>query len=107
MVLDGGQRAGRLPRGDRGGGPAGAAERGPHQGGPALQLVREPDLGIVLFRRVGWTPADYDAGAAGLHRDEVAFVPPSRWDGETVGRLTFLHPGTSIDLVREVLARTE
>ena len=53
---------------------------------PHLQLVREPDLGIVLFRRVGWTPADYDAWAAGLHRDEVAFVPPSRWDGETVGR---------------------
>jgi hypothetical protein len=73
---------------------------------PHLQLVREPDLGIVLFRRVGWRAADYDAWAQGLHEDEVAFVPPSQWDGETVGRLAFLHPDTSMDLVREVLERT-
>ncbi len=73
---------------------------------PHLQLVREPDLGIVLFRRVGWRAADYDAWSQQLHRDEVAFVPPSQWDGETVGRLAFLHPDTSMDLVREVLART-
>ena len=73
---------------------------------PHLELVREPDLGIVLFRRLGWQPQDYEAWAQALHRDEVAFVPPTRWDGETVGRLAFLHPDTSIDLVREVLTRT-
>ena len=73
---------------------------------PQLQLIREPDLGIVLFRRTGWRPADYDAWSQALHRDEVAFVPPSQWDGETVGRLAFLHPDTSMDLVREVLDRT-
>ncbi len=73
---------------------------------PHLELVREPDLGIVLFRRLGWTGEDYDRWAQGLHVDEVAFVPPSKWDGETVGRFAFLHPDTSLDLVREVLART-
>jgi glutamate/tyrosine decarboxylase-like PLP-dependent enzyme len=73
---------------------------------PHLQLVREPDLGIVLFRRTGWRAADYDAWAQALHQDEVAFVPPSQWDGETVGRLAFLHPDTSMELVREVLDRT-
>jgi aromatic-L-amino-acid/L-tryptophan decarboxylase len=73
---------------------------------PHLQLVREPDLGIVLFRRVGWRAEDYDRWSRGLHRDEVAFVPPSQWDGETVGRLAFLHPDTSMETVREVLART-
>ena len=72
-----------------------------------LELVREPDLGVVLFRRDGWTAEDYDQWAAKLHVDGVAFVPPSKWDGETVGRLVFLHPDTSIDLVREVLARTQ
>ena len=61
----------------------------------------------MLFRRVGWAAEDYEAWAQGLHRDEVAFVPPSRWEGETVGRLAFLHPDTSLDIVREVLARTE
>ena len=74
---------------------------------PHLELVREPDLGVVLFRRLGWNAADYDAWAEALHRDEVAFVPPSKWKGETIGRLAFLHPHTSIELVREVLARTE
>jgi aromatic-L-amino-acid/L-tryptophan decarboxylase len=74
---------------------------------PRLELIREPDLGIVLFRRLGWTSTDYDAWAQGLHRDQVAFIPPTKWEGETVGRFAFLHPDTSIDVVREVLARTE
>jgi hypothetical protein len=60
----------------------------------------------VLFRRVGWKPEDYDAWARGLHQDEVAFIPPSKWDGETVGRFAFLHPDTTMDVVREVLDRT-
>ena len=46
------------------------------------------------------------AWADGLHRDEVAFVPPSKWEGGAVGRFAFLHPHTTMDLVREVLART-
>lgn len=74
---------------------------------PQLELIREPDLGVVLFRRLGWQPADYDAWAQQLHRDQVAFIPPTKWEDETVGRFAFLHPDTSLDLVREVLARTE
>ncbi|MFG1817563.1 pyridoxal phosphate-dependent decarboxylase family protein [Kribbella sp. NPDC049174] len=74
---------------------------------PQLELIREPELGVVLFRRLGWSAEDYDKWAQQLHEDEVAFIPPSKWDDETVGRFAFLHPGTSLDLVREVLARTE
>jgi aromatic-L-amino-acid/L-tryptophan decarboxylase len=74
---------------------------------PQLELILEPDLGVVLFRRVGWKAEDYDSWAAQLHDEGVAFIPPSKWDGETVGRFAFLHPGTSLDLVHEVLARTE
>ncbi len=74
---------------------------------PQLELIREPDLGVVLFRRLGWKPEDYDAWAHRLHADQVAFIPPTKWEGETVGRFAFLHPDTSLDLVREVLARTE
>ena len=40
-------------------------------------------------------PEDYDAWAQALHDDEVAFIPPSKWEGETVGRFAFLHPDTS------------
>jgi glutamate/tyrosine decarboxylase-like PLP-dependent enzyme len=71
-----------------------------------LELIREPELGVVLFRRLDWQAADYDAWASRLHADQVAFIPPSKWEGETVGRFAFLHPHTTVDLVREVLART-
>jgi glutamate/tyrosine decarboxylase-like PLP-dependent enzyme len=74
---------------------------------PQLELVREPDLGVVLFRREGWKAEDYDRWAEDLHDEGIAFIPPSKWDGETVGRFAFLHPGTSLDIVREVLERTE
>ena len=74
---------------------------------PQLELIREPDLGVVLFRRLGWKPEDYDAWAQRLHQDQVAFIPPTKWEGETVGRFAFLHPDTGLGLVREVLARTE
>ena len=71
-----------------------------------LELIREPDLGVVLFRRVGWEPADYDSWAQSLHEEQVAFIPPTKWEGETVGRFAFLHPHTTMDLVREILDRT-
>ena len=71
-----------------------------------LGLIREPDLGVVLFRRIGWNADDYDAWAQALHREEIAFVPPSKWEGETIGRFAFLHPHTTMDLVRQVLDRT-
>ena len=73
---------------------------------PQLELIREPDLGVVLFRRSGWQPSDYDAWAQALHDEEVAFIPPTKWEGETVGRFAFLHPHTQMELVREILDRT-
>ena len=73
---------------------------------PHLELILEPDLGVVLFRRLGWEPADYDAWARALHEEGIAFIPPSKWEGETVGRFAFLHPHTTMDLVRDILDRT-
>jgi glutamate/tyrosine decarboxylase-like PLP-dependent enzyme len=72
---------------------------------PNLELIREPDLGVVLFRRTGWNTADYMAWADQLLADQVAFIPPSAWEGETIGRFAFLHPHTTMDLVREILDR--
>ncbi len=71
-----------------------------------LTLLREPTLGVVLFRREGWGTADYDAWAHRLLAAQIAFVTSTTWEGETVGRLVFLHPGTTLDVVREVLAST-
>ena len=72
---------------------------------PLLELIREPDLGVVLFRRHGWSPEQYTHWADQLLRDQVAFIPPSAWEGETVARFAFLHPHTSMELVREILGR--
>ena len=72
-----------------------------------LELIREPDLGVVLFRRRGWAPEQYTRWADQLLHDQVAFIPPSAWEGETVARFAFLHPHTSMDLIREILDRME
>jgi aromatic-L-amino-acid/L-tryptophan decarboxylase len=70
-----------------------------------LQLIREPDLSVVLFRRLGWGPADYARWSDRLLTDQVAFMPPTSWEGETVARFAFLHPSTPLDLVAAVLDR--
>lgn len=70
-----------------------------------LELIRKPGLGVVLFRRTGWAPAQYTDWADRLLHDQVAFMPPTSWEGETVARFAFLHPHTSMDLVRQILDR--
>lgn len=42
--------------------------------------------------------------SADLLAQQVAFVTSSTWQGETVGRLVSLHPGTTTVMVDEVLA---
>ena len=73
---------------------------------PQLELVREPELSIVLFRRSGWERADYEAWSARLLADQVGFVTPTTWEGAPAGRLAFLHPNTTLDIVRDILATT-
>jgi glutamate/tyrosine decarboxylase-like PLP-dependent enzyme len=70
-----------------------------------LELIRPPDLSVVLFRRQGWAAADYARWAGDLLDDQVAFMPPSAWEGQTVGRFAFLHPHTSMALVSSILDR--
>ncbi|MGD0686937.1 MAG: pyridoxal-dependent decarboxylase [Streptosporangiaceae bacterium] len=70
-----------------------------------LELIREPDLSVVLFRRRGWAARHYAQWADQLLTDQVAFIPPSAWEGEAVARFAFLHPRTSMELVRQILDR--
>lgn len=71
-----------------------------------LTLLREPTLGVVLFRREGWTATDYDRWSHHLLQAQSAFVTSTVWEGETVGRMVFLHPSTTLAMVREALAGT-
>jgi glutamate/tyrosine decarboxylase-like PLP-dependent enzyme len=70
-----------------------------------LELIREPDLSVVLFRRRGWDAGRYARWAHELLNEQVAFIPPSAWEGQTVARFAFLHPHTSMDLVVSILDR--
>lgn len=68
-----------------------------------LELLREPELTVVIIRRTGWQPEDYYAWSKKLLADGTAFITPSVWEGETVARLAFLHPGITEVTVRDIL----
>ena len=68
-----------------------------------LDLIIEPDLSVVLFRRHGWVESDYLAWAAKLLADGTVFVLPSKWHGETVGRFVFLHPHTDVAMFQQAI----
>lgn len=67
------------------------------------QLVVEPELSVVVFRRLGWTPAEYKAWSdAQLHAGE-SFVVPTSWYGETVLRICLVNPRTSVADVAAII----
>ena len=73
------------------------------RGRDALELVLEPELSVVLFRRQGWGAEDYGSWWRRLLDAQIAFVQPTSWRGEQVARLCFVNPRTTIDHVRAVL----
>jgi glutamate/tyrosine decarboxylase-like PLP-dependent enzyme len=70
---------------------------------PHLELVRQPELSVVLFRRRGWDRDDYESWSARLLDDQIGFVVPTTWEGESVARLALLHPDTTLAIVAEIL----
>jgi glutamate/tyrosine decarboxylase-like PLP-dependent enzyme len=71
---------------------------------PRVSLVMEPELSIVLFRREGWSAADWRAWARRLLDDRIAFVAPTTWRHEPVGRLVFMHPLTPVTVIEQIAA---
>jgi L-2,4-diaminobutyrate decarboxylase len=68
-----------------------------------LEVVREPDLSVVVFRRLGWTPQQYQEWSDRLLADEFAFVVPTSHDGETLTRFAIVNPNTSEDDITAIL----
>jgi glutamate/tyrosine decarboxylase-like PLP-dependent enzyme len=68
-----------------------------------VELVRPVGLSVVLFRRKGWNEERYTLWSRQLLADQIAFVTPTKWEGETVARLAFLHPDTTDELVHQIL----
>ena len=71
---------------------------------PHLELVRRPELSVVLFRRTGWDRHHYEQWSDQLLKDQIGFVVPTTWEGEPVGRLALLHPDTTLAMIEEIIA---
>ncbi len=67
-----------------------------------VSLVTPPQLGVLLFRRSGWGRSEWRSWAARLLADDIAFVAPTTWRGEPVGRLVFMHPNTPDSIIDEL-----
>ena len=70
---------------------------------PYLEVVREPDLSVVVFRRIDWAPEDYQAWTDRLLREEFAFVVPTSFRGETLTRFAIVNPHTTKEDVNAIL----
>ncbi|MFI7586481.1 pyridoxal phosphate-dependent decarboxylase family protein [Spongisporangium articulatum] len=74
---------------------------------PYLELLHEPDLSVVGFHRVGWTPEDYAVWSQGLLVNGTALVTPTTHAGRTVTRFAIVNPLTSEDDVLTILDTME
>jgi L-2,4-diaminobutyrate decarboxylase len=70
---------------------------------PHLELLIEPELSVLVFRRLGWSAADYDAWSARLFASGTAFVMPTRVGGEPAARIVILNPRTTLADIAMVL----
>ena len=70
---------------------------------PSTELIMRPELGVVLFRRDGWGRNEWKRWATDLLHSGTAFVAPSTFKGEPVGRLVFMHPLTPDSIVDELM----
>lgn len=70
---------------------------------PHTELIMEPELSVLVFRRVGWTPDDYRAWSDRVLDDGIAFVVPTAWQGETVLRICVVNPLSTVDDIARVV----
>lgn len=71
-----------------------------------LELLAAPELSVVVFRRPGWTPADYRRWSQRLAKDGTLLCVPTAFRGEVALRLAFVNPSTDPQAVIEVLRTT-
>lgn len=71
---------------------------------PLLDLVIDPQLSVVLFRRVGWKADDYARWSHRIRVRGLGLVTPSTYAGRPVLRLCFVNPRTTSADVDVLLA---
>lgn len=74
---------------------------------PYLELIREPGLSCVLFRRKGWSAEDYRDWTYKNHDEGFALVTPTKWitksTNETCARFCFINPDTTEEDIEAIL----
>ena len=68
-----------------------------------VELVRDPELSVVVFERKGWNLEQYNAWSEKLLKDEIGFVVPSSHKGKPNARFAVVNPLTSVKLLTEIL----
>lgn len=71
-----------------------------------LELLLEPELSVVVFRRPGWTPVAYRRWSQRLAKEGTLLCLPTAFAGEIALRLAFVNPQTDPAAVIDVLERT-
>jgi len=71
---------------------------------PHLELLLEPELSIVVFRRSGWDARQYHEWSNRQLADGESFVTPSAWGDETVLRWCIVNPETTVDDLAAIIA---
>jgi L-2,4-diaminobutyrate decarboxylase len=72
-----------------------------------FEIGGTPALSVVLFRRVGWSQAQYYAWSARALSAGLALVTPTELDDETAFRLCFVNPLTTTGDIDDILAHIE
>ena len=68
-----------------------------------FKLVREPQLSVVVFERIGWSLEDYERWSDKLLADQIAFVVPSSHQGKPNTRFAIVNPETTLELLIQIL----
>jgi len=68
-----------------------------------VEMVRPRQLSVVTFRRIGWTPQEYQEWSESLLRAHFAFVTPTRHGEETVARFAIVNPRTTREDIVAIL----
>ena len=70
---------------------------------PHTELVIEPELSVLVFRRLGWSPNQYQQWSDRTLESGLAFVVPSSWNGETVLRFCIVNPRTTVEGLSQII----
>lgn len=68
-----------------------------------VELVRDPELSVVVFERKGWGIEQYNTWSDKLLKDEIGFVVPSSHKGKPNTRFAIVNPLTSVELLTQIL----